>query len=109
MTELADLEHTRAAELGAYSLPYLDMLVVFDDGLRLETHADQRDMRRAQIAIGGQPSADPIGFNRATAWAYLHRMGILSTGWKDFDTNVSFVIPLEEQTAADPTRTDTGS
>ena len=95
-------------QLGEYSLPYLDMLVVFDDGLRLESHGDQRDMRRAQIAIGCEPSADPIGFTRASAWAFLHRTGVISTGWKDFDANVSFVIPLEEQTAADPTRTDTG-
>ena len=93
--------------LAEYSLPYLDMLVVFDDGLRVDTHADQRDMRRAQIAIGCDPSADPIGFTRASAWSYLHRTGQISTGWKDFDANVSFVVPLDSQTAADPTRTAT--
>lgn len=96
------------AALDAYSLPYLDMLVVFDDGLRLDSHADQRDMRRAQVAIGCEPAQDPIGFNRATAWAFLHRTGVLSTGWRDFDANVSFVIPLDKQTTADPTRPDTG-
>ena len=96
------------AALAAYSLPYLDMLVVYDNGDRVDTHADQRDMRRAQIAIGCDPSADPIGFTRAASWSYLHRTGQISTGWKDFDTNVSFVIPLEVQTAADPTQKDTG-
>jgi hypothetical protein len=93
------------APLSDYALPYLDTLIVFDDGLRLTAHADQRDMRRAQVAIGGNVEGDPIGFTRATAWAYLHRMGELSTGWKDFDQNVSFVVPLKEQTAADPTQT----
>lgn len=107
MTELAAGPSDPAA-LAAYSLPYLDMLVVFDDGLRLDSHADQRDMRRAQVAIGCDPTQDPIGFTRASAWAFLHRTGALSTGWKDFDANVSFVIPLEVQTAADPTRPDTG-
>ena len=56
MTELAAQAAGGPADpaaLGAYSLPYLDMLVVFDDGLRLDSHADQRDMRRAQVAMAG--------------------------------------------------------
>ena len=108
MTELRAPGVADPTPLSDYSLPYLDMLVVFDDGLRLDSHADQRDMRRAQVAIGCDPSQDPIGFTRASAWAFLHRTGMLSTGWRDFDANVSFVIPLEEQTAADPTRPESG-
>lgn len=105
MTQTDRPELTDPAPLSEYSLPYLDTLVAFDDGLRLTAHADQRDMRRAQVAIGTRPEDDPIGFTRATAWAYLHRMGELSTGWKDFDQNVSFVVPLDKQTGADPTQT----
>jgi hypothetical protein len=91
-----------------YKLPYLDMLVAFDDGRRLESHADQRDMRRAQIAIGTDPQADPLGFTRASAWAYLQRNGVLNgLGWRDFDEQVAFVVPLEERTGADPTGTAT--
>ena len=51
-------------------------------------------MRRAQVAIGCDPSQDPIGFTRASAWAFLHRTGALSTGWKDFDANVSLRDPV---------------
>lgn len=103
MTATADeLAAALEAQTGA-RLPYLDMLVVFDDGARLESHADQRDMRRAQIAIGTDPETDPIGFNRACAWAYLTRRSELSMGWAEFDRDVSFVIPLEAQTTADPT------
>jgi hypothetical protein len=97
MTELAD-----------YTLPYLDMLVVFDDGRRVESHADQRDMRRAQIAVATDPQQDPIGFTRASAWAYLSRTGqVDGLGWKDFDEQVPFVVPLEDKTGADPTGTAT--
>jgi hypothetical protein len=95
--------------IGDYRLPYLDMLVAFEDGRRVESHADQRDMRRGLIAIKPlDPEADPIGFNRATAWAYLNRTGAIDgLGWADFDKQVTFVVPLEEQTGADPTGTAT--
>jgi hypothetical protein len=90
------------------ALPYLDMRVIFDDDTELESHADQRDMRRGQLAIGTNPEADPIGFNRAVAWAFLTRTGqINGMGWKDFDAQVPFVIPAEVQTTADPTGTAT--
>jgi hypothetical protein len=95
-------------DLASFTLPYLDMLVAFDDGRRLESHADQRDMRIGQKLTGADPTADPIGFNRATAWAYLNRTGVLNgTGWAEFDKTVSFVVPLPEQTGADPTGTAT--
>ena len=93
------------ADLGAYALPNLDMLVVFDDGTRMTSHADQRDMRRAQVATGADPDRDPLGYNRAAAWSWLHRTGAIAMGWKEFDNQVAWVIPVpeDEQTAADPT------
>ena len=67
------------------SLPYLDMRVVFDptmdDRAELASHADQRDMRKAQVQIGSDPELDPLGFNRATAWAYLRRTGQIDDSW----------------------------
>jgi hypothetical protein len=95
----------------SFALPYLDMVVVFDDGRRLVTHADQRDQRVGLRLIGGDPRTDALGFNRASAWAYLHRTEQLpGVGWVEFDRDAAFVIPLpdDEQTGADPTRTDTG-
>jgi hypothetical protein len=87
-------------------LPYLDLVVIFDDGRRLECHADQRDQRRALVALGtSDPSLDQIGFARAVAWAYLSRTGAIDgTGWAEFDDTVPFVTAKEVQTAADPTR-----
>jgi hypothetical protein len=107
MTATADqLNAALAAATGGASLPYLDMRVVFDDGRELFSHADQRDMRRAQLMCGiSDPAADPLGFNRATAWSYLARTGQLDgLGWSAFDAEVAFVIPAEQQTTADPTR-----
>jgi hypothetical protein len=88
------------------SLPYLDMRVVFDeaDGRpAVLSHADQRDMRKAQVQIGTDPELDPLGFNRACAWAYLRRTQDLPDTWAEFDSKVAFVIPIPEQTTADPT------
>jgi hypothetical protein len=94
---------------GAGALPYLDLRVVFDPDAgagEYQAHCDQRDMRRAQLAIGVDPDRDPLGFSRACAWAFLTRTGALEgMGWKDFDRDVAFVIPAEDQTAADPTGT----
>jgi hypothetical protein len=105
MTATADqLNAALAAATDGAGLPYLDMRVVFDDGREYRTHADQRDMRRATTECGiANPELDPLGFNRATAWAYLARTGALDgLGWRAFDLEVSFVIPAEP-TAADPT------
>ena len=87
-------------------LPYLDLLVLFDDGQEMKCHADQRDQRRALIALGvSDPSLDQIGFARAVAWAYLTRTDALDgMGWSDFDAVVPFVTAADTQSAADPTR-----
>ena len=103
------LEEARAAMEAATdtSLPYLDMRVVFDPDLstrgEMFSHADQRDMRKAQVNIGTDPDLDPLGFNRACAWAYLRRTGQIDDTWADFDANCAFVFPAEVQTRADPT------
>ena len=104
MTTAEQLNAAMAAATDGAGLPYLDMRVIFDDGREFFSHADQRDMRRAQVACGiANPDLDPLGFNRATAWSYLSRTGQLDgVGWAAFDAEVSFVIPTE-QTTADPT------
>jgi hypothetical protein len=105
MTVTAEVQAAFDDAVQVARLPYLDMAVIFDDGRRYASHGDQRDMRRAQIAIGVDPELDPLGFNRATAWAHLTRVGALDgVSWADFDRDVAFVIPLEEQTTADPTQ-----
>jgi hypothetical protein len=101
-----------AGPLDSYRLPYLDMLVVLEDGRRLESHADQRDMRRAHLAMVSDPERDPLGYNMASAWAFLNRTGVIDgMGWKDFEAQVTFVVPLEVEApgGADPTRRDMGS
>ena len=104
-TTAEELNAAMAAATDGAGLPYLDMRVVFDDGREYLTHADQRDMRRAQLTCGiPDVEGDPLGFNRATAWAYLARTGQLDgLGWSAFDAEVAFVIPAEEPTTADPT------
>jgi len=109
--ERAALDAAVAEAVAAGSLPYLVMRVVFDESTgraEVRTRADQRDMRRAQVALGCDPELDPIGFNRACAWAYLSRTGQLEEmGWADFDAAVAFVIPPagpEALQTADPTR-----
>jgi hypothetical protein len=106
VTAAADQLNALMEAAAGTSLPYLDMRVIFDDGREFASHADQRDMRRAHIATG-DPERDPIGFSRACAWAYLTRTDQYSGGWLEFDAQVPFVIPFEEQTTADPTRPDT--
>lgn len=90
-------------------LPYLNMRVVFDDGAEFMTHCDQRDMRRAQAHA--QPETDPIGYARATAWAYLTRHELISMNFATFDRDVPFCVPLDDESggadAADPTETAT--
>jgi hypothetical protein len=104
MTATADQLNAAMEAAAGTGLPYLDMRVIFDDGRELAAHADQRDMRRAQVAIGVDPDRDPIGFSRACAWAYLTRTDQLAMGWADFDGQVPFCIPFDKQTTADPTR-----
>jgi hypothetical protein len=102
--------NTAAAALAAATgaaLPYIDMRVIFvdDDGNKTEyfSHADQRDVRRANVVVSN-PELDPIGFNRAVAWAYLTRTAVIDMGWADFDRDAAFVVPPpDEQTTADPT------
>jgi hypothetical protein len=105
MTATADQLNAALAAATGTGLPYLDMRVIFDDGRELLSHADQRDMRRAQLMCGiPDPESDPLGFSRATAWSYLTRTGQLTDcDWRTFDETVGFVIPTEPQTMADPT------
>ena len=90
----------------------MHLLAHLDDGQELEVHADQRDMRRAFITLGIQdPDADKLGFPRACAWAYLHRVGSINgMGWKDFDAQTIEVSPpddpAEAVTEVDPTGPD---
>lgn len=89
-------------------LPYLNSLVVFEDGARYQTHADQRDMRRGGIAVATDPQDDPLGWSRACAWAYLTRTEQITIGWAEFDRTAAWVVPLEEDdSGADPTGTAT--
>lgn len=103
------LDTARAAmeQATGTSLPYLDMRVIWDpeadDRPEMFSHADQRDMRKAQIAIGCDPDLDPLGFNRACAWSYLRRTEQIHDTWPDFDAKVAFVMPADKQTTADPT------
>jgi hypothetical protein len=90
-------------------LPYLNMTVTFDDGTSHEVHADQRDMRRA--GAHANPELDPIGYARATAWAYLTRHDMIEgMGWAAFDASVPFCLPIDDPAVpatADPTVTAT--
>ena len=86
----------------------LHLVAYLDDGRALEVHADQRDMRRAFIALGVQdPATDVLGFPRACAWAYLSRTGeIDGTGWKTFDAETIEVSPpddVDPVSVVDPT------
>jgi hypothetical protein len=91
-----------------YAFPYIDTAVLLDDGRRFVGHADHRDMRRAHMLIPAGGAVDPLGFNMATAYAYLSRTGALGEmTWKEFAAACCFAAPLEQQTAADPTRTAT--
>ena len=85
----------------------MHLVVYLDDGASFEVHADQRDMRRAFIALGIQdPALDVLGFPRACAWAYLSRVGeIDGMGWKTFDAETVEVSPLDDEpmTEVDPT------
>ena len=89
----------------------MHLIAYRDDGAEFEIHADQRDMRRAFIALGIQdPALDKIGFPRACAWAYLSRVGeIDGMGWKTFDAETVEVSPPDGAdaddviTVADPT------
>jgi hypothetical protein len=85
----------------------MHLVAILDDGRWWEVHADQRDMRRAMIAIGTQdPETDRLGFPRACAWAWLTRRAVIEMGWAQFDaecaevTTIAGVDPLE---AVDPT------
>jgi hypothetical protein len=85
----------------------MHLAAILDDGRWWEIHADQRDMRRAMIAIGTQePDTDRLGFPRACAWAWLTRHAVIEMGWAQFDaecaevTTLEGVDPLE---AVDPT------
>jgi hypothetical protein len=90
-------------------LPYLAGIVYLDDGRTFKFEADQRDQRRAMAPIpaggGGivAPDVDPIGWNRASAWAYLVRIGELDMTWRDFDAQCAFAQPAVEVAVADPT------
>ncbi|HEY2303244.1 MAG TPA: hypothetical protein VGH66_15195 [Acidimicrobiales bacterium] len=86
----------------------MHLIAYRDDGQEFEIHADQRDMRRAFIALGIQdPELDVLGFPRACAWAYLSRVGeIDGMGWKTFDAETVEVSPADEDdptTVVDPT------
>jgi hypothetical protein len=90
-------------------LHILHLDAFLDDGRVLAVHADQRDMRRAFIALGTQdPTSDQLGFPRACAWAYLTRTGVLDgMGWADFDAQTIEVTATENgmvATPVDPTR-----
>ena len=76
----------------------MHLFAYMDDGQQLEVHADQRDMRRAFITLGIQdPDRDTLGFPRACAWAYLHRVGVINgMGWKDFDAQTIEVSPPDD-------------
>jgi hypothetical protein len=90
-------------------LPYLAGIVYLDDGRTFKFEADQRDQRRAMApapAGGGgilSPDMDPIGWNRASAWAYLVRTGELEMGWAEFDACCAFAQPAEVIRTVDPT------
>jgi hypothetical protein len=85
----------------------MHLVAILDDGRWFESHPDQRDMRRAMIAIGTQdPATDSLGFPRACAWAWLTRMGGLDMGWAQFDAECCQVAPPEGEAgveAVDPT------
>ena len=76
----------------------MHLFAYLEDGRTFEVHADQRDMRRAFIALGVQdPDKDVLGFPRACAWAYLSRVGeIDGTGWKTFDAECVEVSPPDD-------------
>jgi hypothetical protein len=106
-------------DLADYALPYVDLVVVFADdaanghaGARYATHGDQRDIYRGQVAAGISDTESDLAklqMVRAAAWAYLTRTGQVEMGWRDFDRDVAFIVPMEDQTAADPTGTATDS
>jgi len=91
-------------------LPYLAGIVYLDDGRTFKFEADQRDQRRAMAperAGGGgimAPDVDPIGWNRAAAWAYLVRTGEIDMPWAEFDAQCAFAQPALEVVVADPTK-----
>ena len=106
-TDLYSAATAPTVDLDAFSFPFVDTAVLLEDGRRFATHADHRDMRRAGIAVGTSAAQDPLGFNTATAWAYLTRVGQIEMGWAEFSKVCMFSQPIPQQTTADPTRTDT--
>lgn len=86
----------------------LALTAFLDDGRVFDVRADQRDMRRAFVALGiTDPERDPLGFPRAAAWAYLTRRGELAMGWAEFDAQTIEVQATEgADTAVDPTGPD---
>jgi hypothetical protein len=105
MTSTADrMNAVMAAATDGAALPYFVGRVIFDDGREYASKADQRDQRRAMVALGHDSAeTDPVGFWRACAWSYLTRNGVLEISWPDFDRDVAFVTREETETA-DPTR-----
>ena len=104
-TDLYSAASAPSVDLDDFSFPFIDCGVLLEDGRRFVTHADHRDMRRAGVAVGTSAQADPLGFNIATAWAYLTRVGELEMGWAEFAKLCMFAQPLDKMTVADPTRT----
>jgi hypothetical protein len=105
----ADIEakFAEAVDTVTPRLYLLHLVAVLDDGRVYEATADQRDMRRALVALGTQdPETDKLGFPRACAWAYLTRHGLIDLGWADFDRQAAQVMPPDDEQvleAVDPT------
>lgn len=91
-----DARFAEAVDATRPTVHRMHFVAILDDGRWFDAHPDQRDMRRAMIALGTQdPETDTLGFPRACAWAWLTRMGVLEMGWAQFDAECAEVAPPE--------------
>jgi hypothetical protein len=104
-TEEDLVRQINAATFDTDGLPVVELRVRFDNGDEYRCSPDQRDIQRAEVALG-PASTSSTRTIRAMAWSALTRNGVLALGWADFDRDVPWVVPVAVS-SVDPTGTAT--
>jgi hypothetical protein len=92
------------------ALPITTYAIVLDDGQEWVVTPDQRDIQRAELALGLDPATNRWGWIRGQCWCALVRTKLIANGdlpWGTFDAMASWCVPVTDAPEqVDPTMTD---